>query len=151
MQKNPFLCIKFLLGMNLYQNNAHNWLVFFLCVILVHTIEWPFARIESNIGQPFYAEKIHFYTKKFLLGMKLLQNNARNWLVFPSRVILVPTIEWPFACIKSDIGQPFYVEKSLFVQKISFRHEPFSNNAHSWLVSLSRVIWYLQLNDILRA
>ena len=105
--------------MNLFQNNARSWLIFPLHVILVPIVEWPFARKKNNIGQPFMQTN-PFLGRKFLLGMNLSQNNAHNWLVFFSSVIFVPTIEWPFARIESNIGQLIYAEKSLFMQKIFF-------------------------------
>ena len=111
--------------MNLFQNNARSWLIFPSHVILVPTVEWPFARKKNNIGQPF-MQKNPFLGRKFLLGMNLSQNNAHNWLVFFSSVIFVPTIEWPFAHIESNIGQPIYEKNPFLWKKISFGQEPVS-------------------------
>ena len=127
MQKNNFLCRKFTFGREPFSKQCHSWLVFASRVILVPTIEWPVAHKKNSHWATLSCEKkIPFYAENLLLGINLFQNNACSWLVFPSRVILVPRIEWRFARIKSNLGQPFYVEKFLLVQKISFRHEPFS-------------------------
>ena len=66
--------------------------------------------------------------RNFLLDMNLFQNNIHGWLVFPSCVILVSTIERPFARIKKLHWT------TPFMQKFSFGHEPFSKQC-SWLTS----------------
>ena len=73
--------------------------------------------------------------------MNLFQNNARNWLVFPSRVILVPTIEWPFVHIKSNIEQPIYAEKSLLCKKIFFLWRKFFYAENS---SMQKINYFMQ-------
>ena len=66
--------------------------------------------------------------RNFLLDMNLFQNNIHGWLVFPSCVILVFTIERPFAHIKKLHWT------TPFMQKFSFGHEPFSKQC-SWFTS----------------
>ena len=60
--------------------------------------------------------------------MNLFQNNIHGWLVFPSCVILVSTIERPFAHIKKLHWT------TPFMQKFSFGHEPFSKQC-PWFTS----------------
>ena len=66
--------------------------------------------------------------RNFLLDMNLFQNNIHGWLVFPSCMILVFTIERPFAHIKKLHWT------TPFMQKFSFGHEPFSKQC-SWFTS----------------
>ena len=67
--------------------------------------KFSFMQKKFFYAENYFTQKISFmqqnsfYTEKILLGMNLLQNNAHSWLLLLSRVILVPTIEWPFAQI----------------------------------------------------
>ena len=54
---------------------------------------------NSSMQKIYFMQKNSYYIEKIILGTNLLQNNAHSWLVLLSHVILIPTIEWPFAQI----------------------------------------------------
>ena len=69
------------------------------------------------MDNPLYVESF-FRHEPFYKAMSIVD------LSFHMRCWCLP-IEWPLAHIKSNIGQPFYAEKSLFMQKIFIWAWPF--------------------------
>ena len=93
---------------------------------MVPTIQWHFARIESNIRQPFMQKNI-FLCRKFSFGHEPFSKQC-PWLTSFPFAHDIDTYNWMTSCThkRVTLGSPFMQKNPFLCRKFSFGREPFS-------------------------